>query len=100
MTMTRKRSRLEIYLDILGVVRSGVYKPTRIMYRTNLSWRPMQEMLQSLIAQGLIAVNNEKRRKNYEITEKGRTALKYFKKTKELIVVGEVKERSRQVYPL
>ena len=95
-----KRSRLEIYLDVLQSIRSGVYKPTRIMYNTNLSWNPLQEILQSLIAQELIVMNEMGNRKNYEITEKGITALKYFKQAKELVIVGEIKEKRRRGYPL
>ena len=93
-----KRSRLEIYLDIPRVVRSGVHKPTRIMYRTNLSWNPLQEILRSMIAQGLILMKEAGNRKRYEITEKGRTALKYFNQVKELVTIAEVREKSRQVY--
>jgi len=85
-----KRSRLEIYLDILQTIRSGVQKPTRIMYSTNLSWNPLQEILDSLISQGLIEMREEGNRKRYEITEKGRTALKYFNQAKKLITIGEV----------
>ena len=95
-----KRSRLEIYLDILRVIKNGVQKPTRIMYSTNLSWNPLQEILTSLIAQNLITVNDDGNRKNYEITEKGRTALKYFNQAKKLVTVGEVREQSGKVYPL
>ena len=98
--MTLKRSRLEIYLDILRVIRTGVHKPTRIMYGSNLSWSPLQGILKSLIAQGLIVVVEERSRKKYEITEKGRRALRYFDQAKELVTIGEVREKSRQVYPI
>jgi len=97
--MIRKRSRLEIYLDILRVINRGVKKPTRIMYSTNLSWNPLQEILNSMIKQGLIERQDTKNRKQYEITEKGKSALRYFDKAKELIT-AEAGETSRQVYPL
>ena len=95
-----KRSRLEIYLDILRVIKSGVQKPTRIMYSTNLSWNPLQEILDSLITQNLIVMKEEGSRKSYEITEKGRTALKYFNQAKKLVTVDEVTAKSETVYPL
>lgn len=95
-----KRSRLEIYLDILRVIKSGVQKPTRIMYSTNLSWNPLQEILTSLITQNLIIMKDDGNRKSYEITEKGRTALKYFNQAKKLVTVGEVREKGEIVYPL
>ncbi|MEM2936190.1 MAG: DUF4364 family protein [Candidatus Bathyarchaeia archaeon] len=97
--MIRKRSRLEIYLDILRVINRGIKKPTRIMYSTNLSWNPLQEILNSMIKQGLIQRQDTKNRKQYEITEKGKSALRYFDKAKELIT-AEVGETGKQVYPL
>lgn len=98
--MTARRSRLEIYLDILQVVKKGIQKPTRIMYSTNLSWNPLQEILQSMIHQGLIEEKETKNRKRYEITEKGNMALKYFNKTKELVLLEETEGPRRRVYPL
>ena len=50
-----KRSRIEIYLDILRAIRKGVRKPTHIMYRTNLSWKPLMQILDAMLEQGLIA---------------------------------------------
>jgi len=97
--MTAKRSRLEIYLDILQALKKGVIKPTRIMYSTNLSWNPLQEILESLIEQGLVEEKETKNRKRYEITEKGLAALKYFNKTKELVVVGGQQGLRSQIYP-
>ena len=37
-----RRSRLEIFFDVLAIIARGVSKPTRIMYKTNLSWTSMQ----------------------------------------------------------
>jgi len=85
--MTRKRSRLEIYLDALKTIRSGINKPTNIMYKCNLSWIPLKEILNSLINQNLIRVIDEDNRKTYEITEKGTDVLRYFEKAEDLLVV-------------
>jgi predicted transcriptional regulator len=35
--MTNRRSKLEIYVDIMEEIRSGTILPTRIMYAANLS---------------------------------------------------------------
>lgn len=83
--MVAKRSKLEIYLDVLRAIKKGTHKPTRIMYRTNLSWRPLMEVLDSLAAQDLIAVEKEGSHKLYEITEKGQNVLNYFSKAMESI---------------
>lgn len=83
--MTSKRSKLEIYLDVLRVIKKGTHKPTRIMYRTNLSWKPLMKVLNSLATQGFIVVINENNHRIYKITEKGKNILKYFDKALESI---------------
>ncbi|MEM1530599.1 MAG: DUF4364 family protein [Candidatus Bathyarchaeia archaeon] len=83
--MRRKRSKLEVYLEVLRVVSRGESKPTRIMYKTNLSWVPLQEILEFLVSQGLLEEVELERRKEYFITEKGRQVLAYFKSMTELL---------------
>jgi predicted transcriptional regulator len=88
--MTNRRSKLEIYIDILEEVRNGVIIPTRIMYGANLSWKPLQQILKSLVTQELIveymAEEGDKRtKKAYKLTEKGLNVLRYFSKAKELV---------------
>lgn len=85
--MSAKRSRLEIYLDVLKVVSKGTNKPTRIMYRTNLSWKPLMGILESLLDQNLITKDEEGSHTTYGITEKGRNVLTYFSQAIELIEV-------------
>jgi len=86
--VTRKRSRLEIYLDVLHVVKSGAQKPTHIMYKANLSNKPLQEILRSLVNQGLIIlVEDERSSRRHQITDRGALALGYFMKTKELLTI-------------
>ena len=76
-----RRSRLEIYFDILEVIGRGVNKPTRIMYRTNLSWVTLKEMFDTLINGGFIREEMEKNSQRYYITEKGKNALAYHLKS-------------------
>ena len=83
--MSKKRSRLEIYIDILRVLRKGERKPTRIMYKTNLSWKPLQEILESMTSQEIIKKIEVNKRKKYVITEKGLNVLRYFEEMMELI---------------
>lgn len=85
--MTRKRSRLEIYIDVLRTIRGGENVPTRVMYRTNLSWVPLRKIAGSLMSQNLIEKQEKSRRKQYIITEKGRKVLKYFDETLKLIKI-------------
>ncbi len=84
--MSRRRSKLEIYVEVLSVIKGGTSKPTRIMYEANLSWKPVQSVLRSLVAQGLIEeVDTTERRgrdkrssRLYDITQKGEDVVKYF----------------------
>jgi predicted transcriptional regulator len=94
--MTRRRSRLEIFLDVLGIIKGGTRKPTRIMYGANLSWKPLQGILRSMVAQGLIvevdaAANRDKRTTTlYEITQKGENIIRYFNRAMDLLELEEI----------
>jgi len=85
--MSSKRSRIEIYLDVLNAIRRGTHKPTRIMYRTNLSWKPLMRILESMAEQGLVRVEENGNRTTYWITEKGKNVLNYFKEAMDLIKI-------------
>ncbi|HUS78226.1 MAG TPA: winged helix-turn-helix domain-containing protein [Patescibacteria group bacterium] len=89
-----RRSKLDLVLGVLRVVRGGVDKPTRIMYAVNLSWRPTQGILGGLVEQGLLAeveVEGEKRsRRRYVVTEKGLGVLSYFDGASALLDLDEV----------
>jgi len=88
--MARRRSKLEIYIDVLSIIKGGTTKPTRVMYEANLSWDHLHRILEPMKAQGLIAeidTTSERRRdkrtsKRYEITQKGENVLRYFRDTK------------------
>jgi len=83
--MTRKRSSIEIYLDILKVVKSGTHKPTNIMYKCNLAWKPFKQILDSLVDNELLEINQVGKRKTYRLTERGNEALKYFETARTLL---------------
>ena len=92
--MESRRSKLEIYLEVLKIIKNGTSKPTRIMYQANISWQPLTRILTSMVSQGLveaIATNSQSRRtkdkrtKNiYQITLKGEQVIRYFRGAKEL----------------
>jgi predicted transcriptional regulator len=93
--MKNRRSKLEIYLDVLNVIKDGNTKPTRIMYGANLSWKLLQGVLGSLVSQELIdevdlSRSRDKRTNRvYHVTKKGDNVIRYFNHAKELIVVDE-----------
>jgi predicted transcriptional regulator len=72
-----KRNRTQICIDVLKAIKEGYSKPTRIMYRSNLSWHSLKNMLSELETLGLIQKemkkprNGTRLRSTYTITEKG-----------------------------
>jgi len=82
-----RRSRLEIYFDVLQIISEGTQKPTRIMYRTNLSWRPLQQAFESLLSQGFIEEKKTRTSKIYSTTEKGESVLRYYRQAKKVLPV-------------
>ncbi len=75
-----RRSRFEIYMDIMTALTDGPKNPTRLMYTTNLSWAPLQECLKSLINQGLVQESGQNsNRKSYALTQKGNDIIGRYK---------------------
>jgi predicted transcriptional regulator len=93
-----RRSKLEIYLDVLSSIKRGTKKPTRIMYEANLSWKPLQQILKSQISQELIvevdAVSMRDKRTSsvYELTQKGENVINYFNRGREYLRFEEIKK--------
>jgi len=90
--MSGKRSRLEMYLDVLEKISQGVGKPTNIMYKCNLSWRPLQEILRSLVEKELIEEIELDNRRYYKATEKGERTLIYLRKVIQMLHPARNKE--------
>jgi predicted transcriptional regulator len=102
--MAKRRSILEIRLDMLQLIADGESKPTRIMYGTNISWNPCREHLKSLCDQGLIKSSTSedrdmRSRKIFEITDKGRQVLKYLQEASRLIGSPDLGLRDRRHLP-
>jgi len=74
-----KRNSLQIMAEILSLCEHPQTK-TRVMYRTNLSWRMLQKYLYQLQSRGLLEVHHSLAK--YTTTEKG---LKFVKKWGELV---------------
>lgn len=73
-----RRSQLEIYFAVLNIINHGMQKPTRIMYKANLSWVAMSRAFEALLDGGFIHKKRLGKAKRYEITEKGKQALTYY----------------------
>jgi predicted transcriptional regulator len=85
-SISERRSRIRLCLDVLKVIDKGVEKPTNIMYKSNLSWSTFKKILSLLESEGLIRCETIGERKRYKITKKGTDALNYYRKAEEILI--------------
>jgi predicted transcriptional regulator len=62
------------------------------MYGANLSWRPLQEILKSLLNQGLISeidgdARDKRTKVQFQLTAKGENVVRYYSKAKSLVEI-------------
>lgn len=67
----RRRSTLEIWLEILRTIKYEC-KPTRIMYKSNISWMTLWNHIDKLEKLGLIEREKVKRRQLIYLTDEGK----------------------------
>jgi predicted transcriptional regulator len=86
-----RRSKLEMYLDILKTLaQRGPSKLTHIMYKANVNCKVLKEYLDSLSKQGLVEEKTiRKERLVYVITQLGVSVLKQFRELKEVLPIVE-----------
>jgi predicted transcriptional regulator len=86
-----RRSKLEMYIDILKVLaHRGPLKLTHIMYKANVNCSVLKEYLDFLIKQNLVEERTiGKQRVVYAITQRGITVLKHFKELKQVLPIVE-----------
>ena len=93
-----RRSRSEIYIEVLQAINDGVSAPTRIMYAANISWQPNMDALNHLVKNELIeeldareesmkAHRKVDKRSTvvYVITQKGKDALRQLAKSRSMM---------------
>ena len=74
-----RRSKLEMYVDILKVlVENGPLKITHIMYTVNLNCGQLKEYLDFLCKQGFVEKKKVKKQAVFSVTQRGTTILHYF----------------------
>jgi predicted transcriptional regulator len=93
----KRRSRFETKYDILRAIQQehggGEARPTHIMYKANVSWVVMQNYLDELESQELIAgVPQPSGHKKYSLTAKGIECLKTMLAAKSLFGEKNVDE--------
>ena len=85
-----RRSKLEMHVDVLKVLaRHGPLKLTHVMYKANVNCSVLKQYLGFLIQHKLVEEQTLKKRVVYAITERGRTALKYFREINSALQITE-----------
>ena len=80
-----RRSKLDLYFEILQAINTGNGRATRIMSEVNMSYESLKEMLDSLQKQGIVEVLEAvhfKDKRNYvyyRLTRKGENIYRYLR---------------------
>lgn len=86
---TKRRSKLDIMIKVLSIIRDGEHKPTKIMYAANMSWNLTQRVFEDLVEQDMLSIQEmpgaKRSVKRYDLTEKGEKVLEYFEGAKTLL---------------
>ena len=84
--MTSRRTRTQIYIDILRSVQraGGKLKKTHIVYKANLTHSRLEGYLDFLLSKGFLIERKDKNHKFFEITEKGMRFLGEVNKLKQI----------------
>ena len=79
-----KKSRLDLYFEIIRVINTGNSRVTHIMREVNVSYQPLKEMLDSLQKQNIVevldAIHFKDKRNSvyYKLTRKGDNIYRYL----------------------
>jgi len=80
----KRRDRLHIIADVLGIATNGSLK-TQIMYKANLSFAQLNEYLSFLLETKLIASTTQNEKVTYKVTSKGMNFLQNYAKIRDLL---------------
>ena len=80
---------MEMMVHVLDAIRSGADRPTRVMYRSNLSWSVCQSLLGHLTERGFVRVVLDGPRRRYQLTPSGSEVLAMFIRAAEAIAPDE-----------
>lgn len=83
--MRKRRSRLDIMIDILELCLDEPHMKTSILYRANLSHRQVEDYLRICLGIRLLKKQIEGSRVVYVTTEKGRKIVEAYDKLESLI---------------
>jgi predicted transcriptional regulator len=84
--IAHKRTNAEMWRDVLRLLKQGVFLVTPLMYRSNINFGKVHDILDAMVARGLISVEYNGTRGVWSITDKGREALRLLTLTFDLVV--------------
>ena len=99
--MPKRRTRLEIYIDVLRAIKNGNDMKTRMIHAANISLHRLSEVLNSLICQGFIEEvktihwSDKQMRITYDFTPKGEKMMEYLEYSEEFLSEIDLKELFR-----
>lgn len=76
-----RRGKIDSICDVIKVINDGTCMPTHIMYKANLSWKPLKIILANLVAKGIVTKTpcgqgDERRRATYTLSSRGMKIVK------------------------
>jgi predicted transcriptional regulator len=96
---TKRRDRVTIIADILEIANKGNSK-TRIIYKSNLSFRLIDEYLRFMLEINLLEESIQENKKVFKATDKGFNFLENFYDLANLLETEEDKRNSLKIPPL
>ena len=85
--MKSRRDRIDVIYDILAAIEreGGSIKPTRLLYRSNLSYKLLSSYIAELMRRGVIREELVKRKKVIVLTEDGKKFISELRKMKRFL---------------
>jgi predicted transcriptional regulator len=77
--VTKRRSKMEIYIDIIQAAALHPLRPTHMMKAANISYNELRVIVEALSAKGLIGEENTLGGKYYQATKEGLKLLQDYK---------------------
>ena len=96
--MPKRRTRLEMYFDVLMAMKRGNNNKTSIMNAANISWKTLNEILGSLMSQGFVEEvktlqwRDRRIRVYYDFTARGEKMMIYLRYHNEILDEIDLKE--------
>jgi predicted transcriptional regulator len=101
-----RRSRLDICFELMEVIwAKEEIKPTHLMYKANVSWKVLSQLLSYLADRGMVRINQNGPRRTISLTDLGTSCLRRLHEARTMLVPYDEKsvsfdeEQSDRVFP-